>query len=162
VSKNEQEWFVEERGRALAVMHLTRRDDLTVTEAGGDLGLDYLVLIARGHEKPSARQFGVVLKAARGPVSEKQRTKVLRTAMQSVVRAGEFPYPVCLLYFTMENNQGCYAWVVEPLLTEERKPRLRLHSDPSCEELDREALDRIVTRVDAWYDALFASIVVPA
>ena len=40
MSKNDQEWFVAERTRAL--MHLTRRDGLVVTEAGWGARLKYV------------------------------------------------------------------------------------------------------------------------
>jgi hypothetical protein len=62
----------------------------------------------------------------------------------------------------MEDNQGCYTWVVEPVPTPDGTPRLQVHAAASCTRLDREALDRIVSRVEAWYDAFFASMVVGA
>ena len=82
--------------------------------------------------------------------------------MESFLRVSEFPYPVCLLYFTMEDNRGYYTWIAEPVLTEDGKPRLQVHSAADCKNFDREALDKIVSQVDAWYDAFFASIVVGA
>ncbi|HWG45085.1 MAG TPA: hypothetical protein VN688_20110 [Gemmataceae bacterium] len=162
MSENEQEWFIVERGRALARMHLTRRDDLIVTEAGKDVGLDYLVYITKADEKPSVRQFGLALRSTRNAVTEEKLSKVLRPTMQALLRVGDFPYPVCLFSFTMEDNQGYSTWIAEPVLTEDGKPRLRMHSAASCTKLDRAALDRIVNQVDAWYDAFFSSIVISA
>jgi hypothetical protein len=80
--------------------------------------------------------------------------------MQSFSRVQEFPYPVCLLYFTMEDNQGYYTWIAEPVLTGDGKPQLQMHATADCKKLDREALDKMVSQVDAWYGAFFASIVV--
>jgi hypothetical protein len=162
MSESGKEWFVAERARALALMHLTRRDDLAVTEAGRDVGLDYLVSISREDKKPSVRQFGIVLRATRSPVTEEHLNKVLRPTMQSLLRVGEFPFPVCLFHFTMEDNRGYYTWIAEPVLAEDGKPRLQLHAAASCQKLDREALDRIVSQVDAWYDAFFSGIVLGA
>ncbi len=162
MNANENEWFITERARALARMHLTRRDDLIVTQAGKDIGLDYVVYLTRKKEKPSLRQFGVLVRAARKPVTEEQLNRILRSSMQSSRNNAEFPYPVCLLYFTMQDNRGYSTWVVEPLLTEERKPRLYKHSTASCKLLDRPALDVIVQQVSAWYDVFFSSIVVSA
>jgi len=143
-------------------MHLTRRDDLIVTPAGKDGGLDYLVSLTWKNEKPSLRQFGVILRAARKPANEEQLNKLLRPIMQSLQRVGEFPYPVCLFYFTMEDNQGYYTWVAEPVLTDDGKPQLQNHAAASCHKLDGPGLDRIVSQVSAWYDAFFSSIVVSA
>jgi hypothetical protein len=162
MSGNGNEWYVAERARALARMHLTRRDDLVIVQAGKESGLDYLVSLARDSEKPSARQFGVALRAARSPPVEERLNEALRPEMRSLLRAGEFPYPVCLFYFTMEDDGGYYAWVAEPVRTEDGKPRLRMHSSASCQKLDRAALDEIASRVGAWYDALFSTIVVSA
>lgn len=161
MSDNDKQWFVTERARALALMHLTRRDDLVVTPVGTDIGLEYLVYITRDDEKPSARQFGVALRAARSPAGEEHVNKALRPTMRSYARAGGFPYPVCLFYFTMEDSQGYYPWVVEPVPTSDGKPRLQVHA-ASCKRLDREALDRIVDQTQAWYGAFSASVVVHA
>jgi hypothetical protein len=162
VSENGNEWFIAERARALARMHLTRREDLRVTHVGKGFGLEYVVYITRKSEKDSVRQFGVVLRASQSPVTEHYLNRILRPTMQSFQRGGEYPYPVCLFYFTMEDNQGYYTWVAEPVLAEGGKPRLMVHSSASCKPLDREALDKIVSQVDAWYDAFFSSMVVGA
>lgn len=162
MNENNKEWFVAERAQALAWMHLTQRDDLIITQTSKDVGLDYLVSLTKKNDKPSLRQFGVILQAARKPLTVEQLDKLLRPSMQSLQRVGEFPYPVCLLYFTMEDNRGYYTWVAEPVLTEESKPRLQRHAAASCKMLDRPALDHIVSQVNAWYDAFFSSIVVSA
>src|SRR3954464_3487923 len=109
-----QDWFVAERTRALALMHLTRRDDLVVTETRGpDIGLDYVVSISKEDGEKSLRQFGVVLRGAKSPVTEDQLNKTLRPTMQTFQRTGQLPYPVCLLSF-MDDDQGYYTWVAEP------------------------------------------------
>ena len=162
MSKNGNEWFLSERAKAMAWMHLTQRDDLLVTRAGADIGLDYLVSLTKQKEKPSLRQFSVILRAARKAVNPERLDKLLRPSMESWQKVGEYPYPVCLFYFTMEDNQGYYTWVAEPILTDDGKPRLKCHAAASCKPLDRPALDRIVSQVSAWYDAFFSTIVVSA
>ncbi|HKB38859.1 MAG TPA: hypothetical protein VKD72_20615, partial [Gemmataceae bacterium] len=74
-------------------------------------------------------------------------------------RIGEFPYPVCLLHFTMDDDQGYYTWVAEPVVTKDG-PRLIQHAQAHCRKLDREALDHIVASVDRWYEAFFQTIAV--
>jgi hypothetical protein len=108
MSDSEQEWFIAERARALAMVHLTRRDDLVVTQAGRDVGLEYVVYITRGDGERSLRQFGVFLRGTKSAVTEEHLNKVLRPAMQSFQRVGQFPYPVCLFHFTMDDDQGYY------------------------------------------------------
>src|SRR5437762_12337491 len=97
MSENKQAWFVAERTRMLALMHLTRRDDLVITETKGpDVGLNLFVTIRKGDGEKSLRQFGVILRGTKAPVTEEQLNKTLRPTMQSVQRTGQFPYPVCL------------------------------------------------------------------
>jgi hypothetical protein len=158
MSDSKQEWFVAERTRALARMHLTRRDDLVITEAGRDVGLEYVVYI-RKEAGGSLRQFGVFLRGAKSAQTEDSVNKLLRPTMQSIQRIGPFPYPVCLFHFTMDDDQGYVTWVAEPEITE-GGPRLLLHSQAHCRKLDRVALDELVERIDAWYDAFFGRIAV--
>ena len=94
-------------------------------------------------------------------VTEGHLDKVLRPAMQSFLRIGPFPYPVCLFHFTMDDDQGYYTWVAEPAVTD-AGPRLLMHETPHCRKLDNVALDEIVARVDGWYDAFFGRIAVKA
>jgi hypothetical protein len=161
MSENKQEWFIAERTRALAMLHLTRRDDLEVTPAGQGVGLEYIVYITKGGKERSLRQFGVFLRGTKSPVTERHLDKLLRPTMQSFLGIGPFPYPVCLFHFTMEDDQGYFTWVAEPAVTEDG-PRLLMHEEAHCRKLDRAALDEIVSRVDSWYDAFFGRIAVKA
>jgi hypothetical protein len=161
MSKNEQEWFIAERSRALALMHLTRRKDLAVTNAGQGVGLEFLVSIAKPEGEKSLRQFGVFLRGSKDQVTEEQLNQELRPTMQSLQRLGQFPYPVCLLYFTMDDDQGYFTWVAEPEVVN-NAPQLLTQGEAHCRKLDRAALDEVVSRVDRWYDAFFGRIVVRA
>ena len=156
-----QEWFVAERARALAMVHLTRRDDLVVMNANHGIGLEFLVYINKEKREPSVRQFGVFLRGTKSPVTEAHLDRLLRPTMQSVLRNGEFPYPACLLYFSMDDDQGYYTWVAEPALTEHGL-RLLMHEAPHSQKLDPTALDEIVEKVDDWYDAFCSQIAVHA
>jgi len=53
-----QERFIAERVRALAVVYLTRRDDLIVTEETADIGIDLWVTLNL-EDKDGHRKFGV-------------------------------------------------------------------------------------------------------
>ncbi|MBY0230017.1 MAG: hypothetical protein K2W96_12105 [Gemmataceae bacterium] len=155
------EWFVAERTRSLAMIHLTRRDDLLVSNGGEGAGLQFIVRIEKEKGRPALRQFGLFLRGSRGPATLAQVEKSLRPTMQSFARLGPFPYPVALFHFMMEDDQGCFAWVAEPEVAD-GAPRLVLREAPACLPLDRAALDGIVDRVDAWYDAFFSRVAVKA
>lgn len=161
MSEEKQKWFVAERARALAMIHLTRRDDLIVTKADQGSGLEFIVSITREEGEPSLRRFGVFLRGTKGPLTEARLDAVLRPAMRSLFGMGEFPYPVCLFHFSMDDDKGHYTWVAEPSVTDEG-PRLLMHQAPHCRKLDRAALDGIVDKVDRWYDAFFGQIAVEA
>jgi hypothetical protein len=160
MSESTQSWFVHERSRALAVVHLTRRDDLDIAKAAQDIGLEFMVTIKKA-EEPSVRQFGVFLRGSKSATDEIHLNETLRPAIQSFVRAGEFPYPVCLFYFTMDDDQGYVTWVAEPSIMD-GGPRLLVHDAPHCRKLDRAALGEIVEQVDGWYDAFFSRVAVRA
>jgi hypothetical protein len=161
MSESQQEWFLQERTRALAGMYLTRRDDLVIRRADQESGLDFIVSITREKGEKSFRQLGVYLRGALRPTTEERLDKTLHPTMQSFASLGEFSYPICLLYFTMQDDQGYYTWVAEPAVVED-DPRLLVHTEAHCRKLDRQALDEIVRQVDRWYDALFARITVKA
>ncbi|HYT91462.1 MAG TPA: hypothetical protein VEL76_22300 [Gemmataceae bacterium] len=161
MSEETQEWFVAERTRALALVHLTRRADLVVRNAAEGIGLQFTVFITREKDPQSVRQFGVFLRGTKSAVTEAQLDKMLRPAMKSFLRSGQFPYPVCLFHFSMDDDQGYSTWVAEPAVTE-AGPRLLMHEVPHCRKLDTAALDEIVAQVDRWYDAFFSQIAVRA
>ncbi|MGL4550398.1 MAG: hypothetical protein ACRC33_04360 [Gemmataceae bacterium] len=152
----QQEWFVTERARALALVHLTRRDDLTVVAAGREVGLDLIVYLKA---ERSLRQLGVFLRGTR--LAPGSLDDALRPTMRTLARAGEYPFPVVLFHFEMDGDRAHFTWVAEPDAAG-AEPRLVLHDEPHCEVLDRAALDRIVARVGGWYDAFFGRVAVKA
>ncbi len=163
MTSTDDEWFLTERTRALAIMHLTRRDDLKVMNPGDaeDHGIALLVNL----EKPSSRSlrpFGVALDASVSPTTEVRLNKALRSRIRTFLRSGDYPYPVCLFYFTMQDNKGYFTWLGEPVVTKEGQPQLLRREKPDCKPLEREALDAIVGQVDCWYDAFYTSLTATA
>jgi hypothetical protein len=137
------------RAEKLAFLHLTRRDDLIVTEAAGrESGLDFLVTLARGGV-PSVRVFGVQAKAREGSVSD---AGTLDTLMETRT-ASEAPFPLCLFLFTMSDDRGYYRWVKKPVVASAEKAALGADGPTEWRPLDDEALQCIVDSVDAWYEA---------
>ncbi len=161
MSAETQEWFIAERTKALALVALTRRDDLVVQSAGPGLGLAFIVSITREKGQQSPRQFGVVLRGSKRTLTEPRLDQALLPEIESFLRTGPFPYPVCLFYFTMDDSQGYWTWVAEPAVTE-AGPRFLLRETPHGRKLDRTAVDEIVEQVDRWYDDFFGQITVRA
>jgi hypothetical protein len=150
--------LIAERARALAIVCLTRRPDLGVEDVKDDLGVDLLVRLTH-EDRPGLRQLGVELRGVWKAVSQDEANKVLRPSLQQVRRYGPFPFPVCLFMFTMENDQGWFTWVAEPVVNTDGTFNLHLHESASCKPLSDEVVDQIVERVDRWYDAFFGNLI---
>jgi hypothetical protein len=157
--EDKREVFIEKRARALMMMLLTRREDLLIEEVKDDIGLDYVV---RFHTegKEGLREFGIELRGAWAAGTKGDADRVLRPAMGQMKRHGPFLRPVCLFLFTMENDGAWYTWVAEPVEAEDGKPLLHFRDEPDCRPVGKGSLKEIIGRVDAWYDAIFPSLVV--
>ena len=153
---DDNKWFITERVRALAIVLLTRRADLAVTEAKQEYDLDLLVEIK--NRRSAVRRFGVLLHGTLSPVDEQQANQVLRPVVQRFQRSEPPSFPACLFYFTMQDDQGYYTWLTEPVIREHGRPLLRVHDSASVGKLNDAGLAHIVQRVNAWYDALFEPV----
>ncbi|HYT87944.1 MAG TPA: hypothetical protein VEL76_04435 [Gemmataceae bacterium] len=152
-----KDWFVTERAKALAVVLLTRRDDLAVKETQEENGLDYTVRIMTGHNGGD-RPFGVYMGASMASVTLEEANKQLKPVMGKVQSIGPFHFPVCVFYFTVKDDQGYYAWAYEPLVTAEGQLRLTAHAEAHCNKLRNESLEDIISAVMRWYDIFYATI----
>jgi hypothetical protein len=153
--KSSQQRFIAERVRALAVVYLTRRDDLIVTEEPGDVGIDLSVTL-NVETKGRHRKFGVELRGDWAAVTADHANQVLRPAMHEMRRYGPFAFPVVLFFFTMENNEGWYTWAAEPVVSSTGEFEIVQRGEASCRPLNSGAIDEIVDAVDRWYDAFFS------
>lgn len=148
-----QKRLIAERAQSLALVLLTRREDLDIAESRADVGFDLLVTLRPG-PKPGVRQFGVELWGRWPRLAADQATKVLQPRLQKLLRHAPFPYPVVVFVFTMEDDRGWYAWSAEPSVTDQGAELIQ-HGEPSCHPLDAQALDEIIDAVDRWYDAKY-------
>jgi hypothetical protein len=153
-----QQRFIAERVRASAVVYLTRREDLSITEETDDVGVDLWVTLNL-KDKVGHRKFGVELRGVRTAVTVDHANKVLYPSMQGMLRYGPFPFPVVLFFFTMENNEGWYTWAAEPVVSSGGDFEIVQHGEATCRPLDSKAIDQIVEAVDHWYDAFFAKAI---
>ena len=151
--KEDNDWFVPERTRTLALVALTRREDLDVNNGSELDHLDLLVDLTK-KKKLSHKRFGVVLHGNMERTSLRDANIDLQPTLRSFLKQRLPSFPVCLFYFTMRDNQAYYTWILEPLLQETGEPRLRKREVADCKMLDHDSLDAIVTQVSKWYDAL--------
>lgn len=150
-----QQRFLRERALALAVVHLTRRKDLIVTEETADIGVDLWVTLDR-KDRGSHRKFGVELRGLPPATTAEGARKSLSLSMNShSLKYGPFPFPVVLFFFTTENSEGWFTWLAEPVVTSAHEFKLAYHSEATCRPLNCKAVDEIVEAVDRWYDAFF-------
>jgi hypothetical protein len=152
------QWFVAERARALAMVLLTRRQDLVVSETKQDTGLDYSVTI-RARDAIGNRPFGIYMGASMAPVATlSEANQQLKPVLDKARSAGPFFFPVCIFYFTVKDSQGYYSWAYEPVVPAEGQLRLAANERPACRKLGDEGLDEIVALVNRWYDRFSATM----
>ena len=151
-----QQHFIAERSRALAVVYLTRREDLIVTEETAKVGVDLWVTLNREGQE-GHRKFGVEVRGGWAAITPGQANRALQASLQQVLRYRPFPFPVVLFYFTMEDERELvYVGRGAGRLVQGAASRSSSTARPSCRPLDTEAIDEIVEAVDRWYDAFFA------
>lgn len=99
--------FLKERAQQLAIVYLTRRDDVRVIRNPMTAGPALLVSLLH-HGQDLGRYLGV---EAVGTVSERglKRTEQITEVGPSVLNVAtvhDTPFPVCLFFFTMQDDTG--------------------------------------------------------
>lgn len=148
---NEKSALMAERTEALAIVHLTRRNDLIVTRQSHDYGFDLLVEVKKNDAR-TGRFFWVQTKTL--PARHLERIKenpesysVKDSYLQRLLP--DIPFPLLCLTFAMDTDQGYYAWLVEPVVGRGGK----LHLGKGIfKPLDNESLNQIIETVNTWYD----------
>jgi hypothetical protein len=64
----------------------------------------------------------------------------------------DIPFPVCLFFFTMEDDKGYYGWIKEPVVVPAHTPPLLMSNPSELKPLTNEELGRILSRIKKWYD----------
>ena len=152
MTNDSHERFLAERVRALATIILTRRGDLAIAETKRDTGLDFHVSIDR-EDKAMRLTFGVLLRGAPSSVSIDEANRILGPTLGQFQGMRKFTYPVCLLFFTMREEQAFFSWLAEPVVSD-GAPKLVHHSKADCRELTNEVLGQVIDEIVAWYDAV--------
>jgi hypothetical protein len=151
---NEQAWYIGERAEALARVQLTRRKDLRVYQELNHTGVDFLVEISKD-ARNTRRVFGIQIKGQVEAINEttQQKTEISDTYTNQM-NTDVFPFPICVFFFTMEDDRGYYTWLTEPIITQDGQPKLRVNAGEQAYPLMSLELSAIIEQVNTWYDAL--------
>lgn len=143
--------FFERRAESLAIVYLTRRDDLVVNRVVSPSGAaDFLVEVMREGES-TGRVFGVRVRAFEHAVERADELMVPLGGAAAAV--SDAPMPYCAFVFTMQDDRGYFSWLKEPATTSRSGPGLKAVREARWRKLDDGGMDRLVASVNAWYDA---------
>ena len=154
VMATKEAWYIGQRSEALAIMYLTRRDDLIVSRQKEEHGLDFLVTLLKDGGY-SGRLFGVQVKATVSTSKLVQRDYIveIKLDLKPVQSLAELPFPVCLFFFTLENDQGYYKWILEPVIESQHNSKLFFNKSNEFKKLNAEEISSIISVVNSWYDS---------
>jgi len=154
--------FIVHRLTALATVSLTRRRDLVVDQVKEDYGYDLIVRITSGGDPSQVKTFGVILKATTSQLgSEPEASRELNLLMKGQPRKF-YPFPLLVLLFSMEEVDGYYAWLMEPSIHSGNSAKLTINDVFRCKRFLKSDLDKVVSRVEDWYEIFFRISVVHA
>jgi hypothetical protein len=149
--KKQYPWFFMERACAFASLMLTTDHKVKVQRhTGRDVAINLLVeILKRG--KSTLRFFGVqVIPYMDLPYIQNADEKVFFHRNRDKFEGG---IPVCAFVIGVRNPEGIYRWVVEPLV-DNNGARLNSDVDAYWQPLDEATATRLISQVNAWYDAL--------
>ncbi len=147
--KRDLQDFIDERAEHLAVVYLTRRQDLVIERMKADYGLDILITILQD-KLPTGRVFGVQVKGRDKAFKDIQELSLSFTGKETNYFQ-DIPFPVCIFLFNMEDDKGYYRWIRYPLA--ESNQLLHSIEQDKWHSLDEYEIEQIVDDVNAWYNA---------
>jgi hypothetical protein len=159
VAKKEA-WYIGQRAESLAIMYLTRQNDLIISRQQDDYGLDFLVTIGK-EGSYSGRLFGVTIKAtvSASRIIQHDNTIKIPPNLKSFQFFTELPFPVCLFFFNLEDDRGYYKWILEPVVEEQSHQKLIFNQSNKFKNLTDEEIDKIISAVNRWYDSRKSALV---
>jgi Domain of unknown function (DUF4365) len=151
----EQAWYIGQRAESLTVVYLTRRSDLIVTPQPKAYGLSFLVEISKLGSR-SGRIFGIQIEATVNnakAIENDNKSFEIKQDLPSTDSISELPFPVCLLFWTLNNDQAYYKWVLEPVIETQNNPKLLFNQSQVFQKLTNKEINKIVSTVNNWYDS---------
>lgn len=147
-------WYIGRRAESLAIVYLTRRDDLIISQPTPNQGLDFLITITKDGVY-TGRLFGVEVKATDSTSNLKKHNDILKLdkkRLSILEKFKDLPFPVCLFFFILENDQGYSKWILEPKIDGERQVKLHFNEDDDLKKLDDKEIANIISSINSWYD----------
>ncbi|MHC5939348.1 DUF4365 domain-containing protein [Nostoc sp.] len=147
-------WYIGRRAESLAVVYLTRRDDLIISQPTPNQGLDFLITITKDGVY-TGRLFGIEVKATNSTSNLKKHNEILKLdkdRLSILEKFKDLPFPVCLFFFILENDQGYYKWILEPKIDGENQVKLHFNEDDELKNLDDKEIANIISSINSWYD----------
>lgn len=147
-----KEEFLKERAEQLAIIYLTRRDDVRVLKNPTQSGTALLASLLHDGQDVG-RYLGVEVA---GTVSERGLKRLEQTIE---IDPGVFPImsfhdtasPSCLFFFTMQDDLGYWKWLQEPMCDNQRAGSLSVNQSTTLVRLTNQDLETIWIRVEEWY-----------
>jgi hypothetical protein len=146
------------RAESLAVVYLTRRSDLIVRTEPHDTGIDLLVSI-KTNDHMSGRLFGVIVKGSSAKQWHSTENGLIWRMISEVAtpldykKIEDFPFPVCLFVFRLEDDTGYWFWLRRPEVDGSQNRSLVVDRSHILQRLDNDAIDELVKTVNRWYEA---------
>ncbi len=145
--KRDLQYFIGERAEHLALIYLTRSQDVIVDRMKADYGLNMLITILQD-KLPTGRIFGIKIKGRDKAFKDIQEIS-LSLSQQESNYLQDLPFPVCILFFTMDDDKGYYKWIKYP---SQSNKSLRYIEQDRWRFLDEYGIRQIVEEVNVWYD----------
>ncbi|MDZ8259696.1 DUF4365 domain-containing protein [Nostoc sp. ChiQUE01b] len=147
-------WYIGKRAESLAIVYLTRRDDLVISQPTPNQGLDFLITITKDGVF-TGRLFGIEVKATDYTSNLSKHNDIFKLDKERLNRLEKFkdlPFPGCLFFFILENDQGYYKWILEPRINGQKQVSLHFNGNDELKKLDDKEIANIILNVNSWYD----------
>jgi Domain of unknown function (DUF4365) len=144
-------WFLEMRSEAIASLLLTSRPDVHIVEQKKteDSGIDILINVSN----ENGRWERLLAVQVKGTLSV-DRTEWKKIAHELYHHGSRLPFlPACAFIVNVKSRLASYVWLAKPVV-EAKIPRLEFGPRDELHDLEKKSIDEIVTRVQAWYNAI--------
>jgi hypothetical protein len=160
--------FIVNRAETLAREFLTRRQEVVI-HPFDDNDLHLVVTLA---PSPSLKiqgfsPFGMIVWGTDKSVSSEKAassyaTRRWKSDGERSKSSHTFFLPVITLLYSVKEDVGYYAWILEPHFPTEGPPKLIPNEDLDCTLIMRNSLDNIVQKVAEWYTRLATVVILSA
>jgi hypothetical protein len=141
--------FFEMRAKQLAIVYLTRRSDVKVTQELQSSGGPDLTVSLQEDGRDVGRLLAIEVKA----VASGKQVSTLLLGDAQVKAYSSYRFPICLFTFTMDDDQGYWRWIRRPVSNDSENRRLITEQNTALHLLTTEAMAALFDDVRAWYDA---------